>query len=82
MARKKESEDELKDNAVRGALGRGMSELRKTDEDMGICIRSTRRTFQNKRKRPALFTLGDIRRMDKILKFTDIEIISMVRGKG
>ncbi len=81
MPKLKPSEQELRDDAVRGALGRAMGQLRNSDDDMGLCIMATRRTFQNRRRRPELFTLRDIRRMDKVLKFTDEEIISMVRER-
>ncbi|MDO4328727.1 MAG: hypothetical protein Q4C66_05260 [Lachnospiraceae bacterium] len=81
MPKLKPPENELRDDAVREALGRAMGKTKKSDEDMGICIMATRRTFQNRRKRPEKFTLKEIRLMDKVLKFTDEEIVSMVRGR-
>lgn len=81
MPRLKESLEERKDSAIRGAIARCMAEQGLNDQEMGICIMATRRTFQNKKKKPNTFTLGDIRRMDSKLKFTEQEIIAMIRGK-
>lgn len=81
MPRLKATENQLKDTAVREALARGQAGAGKSDEEMGLCIRTSRQTYQNKKRRPALFTLENLRRLDAVLKFTDEEIVAMVKGK-
>lgn len=73
MPRIKESEDQLKDNITRASIKRGMELTKKSQCEIAARVGFTKRTFQNKCKRPETFTLGEFRKVCKILKISGEE---------
>lgn len=73
MPRIRESESQLKDNITRASIKRGMELTKKSQYEIAMQIGFTKRTFQNKCKRPETFTLGELRKLCSILKISGEE---------
>lgn len=73
MPRLKESPDKQKDNLVRAYIAKNQALYGMSDEEVAIKIHCTKRTFQNKKKRPATFTLGELRRLCDAIKLSEEE---------
>lgn len=73
MPKLKETQEQLKDNITRAYIAKNMALYNLTDEEVAIKLRCTKRTFQNKKKRPETFTLGELRRLCSVLKLSEEE---------
>ena len=76
----KKTRDQQADIIVRGAIGRGRAmesmQVREMGPMLGICPK----TFWARMEHPGEFKLSEIRVLSRKFKFTDEEIIGMVRG--
>lgn len=70
MPKLKESEEEQKNNIARAYIAKNMALYNLTDEQIAIKLRCTKRTFQNKKKRPETFTLGELRNLCTVIKLS------------
>ena len=73
MPKLKESEDQKKDNLVRAYIAKNQALYGLSDEEVAVKIRCTRRTYQNKKRKPATFTLGELRRLADAIKLNSEE---------
>lgn len=73
MPRLKEPDEMQKDRITRAYIAKNMQLYNLSDEQVAIKLRCTKRTFQNKKKRPATFTLGELRRLCAAIKMSDEE---------
>lgn len=73
MPKLKESEEELKNRITRAYIAKNMALYNLSDEQIAIKLMCTKRTFQNKKKRPETFTLGELRKLCIVIKLTDEE---------
>lgn len=70
MPRLRESEEEQKNNITRAYIAKNMALYNISDEQIAIKLRCTKRTFQNKKKRPETFTLGELRKLSIAIKLS------------
>ena len=73
MPKLKESDEQQKDRIARAYIAKNMELYNLNDEQIAIKLRCTKRTFQNKKKRPETFTLGELRKLCTIIKLSDEE---------
>jgi hypothetical protein len=73
MPKLKESEEEQKNNIARAYIAKNMALYNLSDEQIAVKLRCTKRTFQNKKKRPETFTLGELRKLCTVIKLSDEE---------
>lgn len=73
MPRLRETEEQRKDRLTRAYIAKNMELYNLTDEQVAIRLRCTKRTFQNKKKRPETFTLGELRKLCAAIKLNDEE---------
>lgn len=73
MPKLKASEEEQKNNTTRAYIAKNMELYNLTDEEIAIKLRCTKRTFQNKKKRPETFTLGELRKLCTVIKLSNEE---------
>lgn len=73
MPRVKISEIEEKNRVVKSIIAKNMELHGMTDEDVAAKLHCTKRTFQNKKKRPETFVLSELRKLSITLKFSDEE---------
>lgn len=73
MPRVRQTDNQQKDDLVRGYLAKAQAILRMSDEQVANKLHCDRSTYQRKKKRPATFTLGELRRLCEALKITDEE---------
>jgi len=69
----KESDEEQKNRLTRAYIAKNMELYDLSDEQIAVKLRCTKRTFQNKKKRPETFTLGELRKLCIVIKLTDEE---------
>jgi len=69
----KPNDQELKNRIIRGHIAKNMELQATNDEAVAIRLHITRQTFQNKKRHPETFKLGELQRMCSILKFSDEE---------
>lgn len=73
MPKLKESDEEQKNRLTRAYIAKNMELYDLSDEQIAVKLRCTKRTFQNKKKRPETFTLGELRKLCIVIKLTDEE---------
>ncbi len=73
MPKLKESDEEQKNRLTRAYIAKNMELYNLSDEQIAIKLMCTKRTFQNKKKRPETFTLGELRKLCIVIKLTDEE---------
>jgi len=73
VPRVKISEIEEKNRVVKSIIAKNMELHGMTDEDVAAKLHCTKRTFQNKKKRPETFVLSELRKLSITLKFSDEE---------
>lgn len=73
MPRVKLSEFEEKDRLVQGLIAKNQTFLKLSDEDVAKKVSLSKRTYQNKKNRPRTFNLHELRRVCKILGFSEDE---------
>jgi len=73
VPRVKQIETEEKNRKARAYIAKNMELYAMDDEEVANKLHITKRTFQNKKKRPETFTLGEVRTLTTVLKFTDEE---------
>jgi 2-phosphoglycerate kinase len=69
----KESEELQKDRLARAYIAKNMELYGLSEEQIALKLRCTKRTFQNKRKRPETFTLKEFRKLCAVIKLSDEE---------
>lgn len=69
----KESDQLQKDRLVRAYIAKNMELYILNDEQIGAKLGCTKRTFQNKKKRPETFTLRELRKLCVVIKLSDEE---------
>lgn len=73
MPKLKESEEEQKDRITRAYIAKNMELYNLSDEEVAIKLRCTKRTFQNKKKHPDTFSLGELRKLCSVIKLSNEE---------
>lgn len=73
MPRLKPSEVEVKNRTLEGIIAKYINIRKMTEDDLALYLRITKRTLQNKRKKPETFTYPEVRRAFRILKIPDAE---------
>ncbi|MDF2858670.1 MAG: hypothetical protein K0Q87_4521 [Neobacillus sp.] len=73
MPKLKESDEEQKNRLTRAYIAKNMELYGLSDEQIAVKLRCTKRTFQNKKKRPETFTLGELRKLCIVIKLNDEE---------
>ena len=73
MPKLKGSDEEQKNRLTRAYIAKNMELYDLSDEQIAVKLRCTKRTFQNKKKRPETFTLGELRKLCIVIKLTDEE---------
>jgi hypothetical protein len=73
MPKLKESEELQKDRLTRAYIAKNMELYNLSEEQIAIKLRCSKRTFQNKRKRPETFTLKELRNLCSAIKFSNEE---------
>ncbi|MBR0320285.1 MAG: hypothetical protein IIX10_04445 [Clostridia bacterium] len=67
------TENERKDNAVRGQLAKYQAELRKDNQTVAAYLGITPRTYTNRKNNPSSFTLEEQRRLKRLFPGIIIE---------
>jgi hypothetical protein len=62
-----------KDRLARAYIAKNMELYNISDEQAAAKLRCTKRTFQNKKKRPETFTLGELRKLCTAIKLNNEE---------
>ena len=65
MPKLKESPDKQQDNEIIARITYGMSKRDISISEISLTARMTKQTFYNRKKRPELFTLEELRRISK-----------------
>lgn len=73
MPKLKESEEEQKNRLTRAYIAKNMELYSLNDEQIAIKLRCTKRTFQNKKRRPETFTLQELRKLCVVIKLSNEE---------
>ncbi len=73
MPKLKESDEQIKDRFTRAFIAKNMALYNLSEEQIATKLRCTKRTFQNKRKRPETFTLAELRKLGAVIKLSDEE---------
>lgn len=73
MPKIKESDEEQKNRLTRAYIAKNMELYGLSDEQIAAKLRCTKRTFQNKRRRPETFTLKELRKLCIVIKLNDEE---------
>lgn len=71
MPRLRPTQTEQRSRCVRATISRNMDMYGLTEEQIAAKIHTTKRTIQNKRKRPETFTLEELWTLSDVLRFTD-----------
>lgn len=70
MPKLKPSETEEQNKKTKACIVKCMAMQDMNDEEVANKLHVTKRTFQNKKKRPETFNLGELRKLSTILKFS------------
>lgn len=81
MPKLKPNEQEERNRIVRAAISSNMELYSVPEDEVAIKAGFTKRTLQNKRARPETFTLEELQRIGKALKFTPVQAASIVLGR-
>lgn len=73
MPKLKLTQEQEKDRLTRAYIAKNMELYSLSDEVVAMKLRCTKRTFQNKKKRPETFTLGELRKLCVAIKLSDEE---------
>jgi len=73
MPKLKETESQQKDRLTRAYIAKNMELYGLSDEQVAVKLRCTKRTFQNKKKCPETFTLGELRKLCTTIKLSNEE---------
>lgn len=74
MPRLKPTEEQEMNNIVRGYILKGEQTAMLSEEQIATKLHFTKRTYQNKKKRPETFTFGEFRKLCKLLKLNETEL--------
>lgn len=67
------SDTQQKDILTRAFIAKNMELYNMNDDQIALKLNCTKRTFQNKKKRPETFTLRELRKLSALIKLTDEE---------
>lgn len=81
MPKLKPTEQEAANRIVRSCISANMERQAMNNEQLAAVLGQTAITVRRKRNSPENFTLQDMQRMAKKLKFTPIQAASMVLGR-
>ncbi|KLU71571.1 MAG: hypothetical protein RHS_2643 [Robinsoniella sp. RHS] len=73
MPRLKPNEDDVKNRTLEGIIAKYINIRKMTEDDLAMYLRITKRTLQNKRKKPETFTYPEVRRAFRVLQVPDAE---------
>lgn len=68
------------DAAVRAAIGRAQGAYKLTNAESARAAGMAPRTWRERKADPARFTLGELRDLYPVMRWTDEEIVGMIRG--
>ena len=74
MPKLKPSEEQELNAIVRGCILKREQIAMLSEEQIATKLYCTKRTYQNKKKRPDTFTFGEFRKLCKILKLNESEL--------
>lgn len=80
MPRAKPSIEEKMDREIRASLLAGQERKALQDSSVAKYIGTCKETYQKKKREPERFSIEEFRSLIKLFKFTDEEIIRMVKG--
>lgn len=80
MPRAKPNITEMMDREVRAGLLAGQERKAMQDASVAKYIGTCKETYQKKKREPEKFSIEEFRNLIKLFKFTDEEIIRMVKG--
>jgi hypothetical protein len=66
------------DGLTRATISHGIEKAFTNEDKLAVKMRCTKKTVQNKRRRPEILTLKDIRVLVKELKFSEREVIELL----
>ena len=81
MPRLKPSDKEESHRVVRACISAGMERQALSNEQLATSLGVTAITVRRKRNSPQDFTLGELQKMAKKLKFTPFQAASMLLGR-
>ena len=74
MPKLRPSEEQQLNAIVRGYILKGEQTAMLSDEQIATKLHFTKRTYQNKKKRPETFTFGEFRKLCKVLKLNETDL--------
>lgn len=81
MPKLKPTETQELNNVVRGCILKGEQIASLSEEQIATKLHITKRTYQNKKKKPDGFTFGEFRQLCKMLKFGEDDLKEIFRVK-
>lgn len=82
MSRISPNDKEKARRVVRACISNNMELYHISEEDITLKLGFTPRTFRNKRDNPETFTMEELWKLSKILKFTPIQNASILAGQA
>lgn len=82
MSRISPNDKEKARRVVRACISNNMELYHISEEDITLKLGFTPRTFRNKRESPETFTMEELWKLSKILKFTPIQNASILAGQA
>lgn len=81
MPKLKPSEQEERNRIVRAAISSNMDLYAISEDEVAARAGFTKRTLQNKRAKPETFSLDELQKIGKTLKFTPVQAASIIMGR-
>lgn len=81
MPKLKQSDYEMMNREVRAALMAGQERKDMDSSATAKCLGVCKETYLRRNRNPEKFTLADLRILIRVFKFTDEEILKMVKEK-
>lgn len=82
MPKLKTSAREEANRIVQACIANNMELYGVSEDELATRLGIVKKTLQNKRKRPEIFTFDELRNIAQILKFTPIQNASILSGKA
>lgn len=73
--------DQAADAATKGAIARAIEAYSLSDAEMARAAGIAPRTWSERKRHPGSFSLAEIRRLYPVARWTDEEILGMIRGR-
>lgn len=81
MPKLKTSANEQMDREVRAALTSGQIRRDLTDEKTAKALGISKQTYQRRKREPECISIGELRRLVRLFKISDAEILRMIRSE-